>query len=78
MRVKLKLSKKVVIIIHCVTALFLFILALFAFDRIGSMPFSDLRSPDANITVRYGNCEPYEMTQRETSDFIFQLRYLRV
>ena len=53
-------------------------LFLYTFDRAGSTPFDDIYLPYVNITVRYGNCEPYEMTPRETSDFIFQLRYLRV
>lgn len=81
MRVKLKLSKKVVIIIHCATALILIILALFAFDRAGSTPFADLWSPYIDIesiTIKYGNNEPYEMSQREISDFTASLRYLRV
>ena len=75
----MKLTRKALIVIHCIAAAILIILALFAFDRIGSMPLSDLWSPDVeSITARYGNFEPYELNQMEIREFVQTLSYIRV
>ena len=72
---------KFLIAVLLINLIVLIALLLFAFDRAGSTPFADLWSPYIDIesiTIKYGNNEPYEMTQREISDFTASLRYLRV
>lgn len=84
METRNSLPKKLILFVLSAAVIGLTATSLWAYDRIGQMPFIDLwGNPISNfniesVTARYSNFEPYELSRREQDDLLSALSYLRV
>lgn len=71
--------KRVVFISATIVIILFTKFSLWAYDRIGRLPFCELWTPDIDsITIRYSSFEPYELDRAELSKLSHLLRCIRV
>lgn len=79
METRNSLPKKLILFVLSAAVIGLTAMSLWAYDRIGQLPFCELWTPDIDsITIRYSSFEPYELSQMEMSEFTHTLSYIRV